>query len=180
MKLNPSKWYKVLAPRPVVLVSTVNSKGVSNAAPFSFVMPVSIDPPLIAFASDPGHDTVRNIKKTREFVVNIPAKGILKKLWICRESFPYGVSEIDRAGLTEQPSLRVKPARIKECIAHFECRLFRQQRAGDHLLVIGKVVEAAVDDRCFRRGKYGLKKALPLLHVGGEEFVLPGKMLKAK
>jgi len=39
MKLELSMWYKILAPRSVVLVSTVNNDGVSNAAPFSFVMP---------------------------------------------------------------------------------------------------------------------------------------------
>ncbi|MGZ7095643.1 MAG: flavin reductase, partial [Methanobacterium sp.] len=42
--------YKILAPRPTIIVSTVDKKGNVNAAPFSFTMPVSMDPPLIAFA----------------------------------------------------------------------------------------------------------------------------------
>ncbi|GAG42297.1 unnamed protein product, partial [marine sediment metagenome] len=39
MKVELSQWYKILVPRPAVLVSTVSAKGISNAAPFSFVMP---------------------------------------------------------------------------------------------------------------------------------------------
>jgi flavin reductase (DIM6/NTAB) family NADH-FMN oxidoreductase RutF len=180
MKLEKSKFYKILAPRPVILVSTISPKGIANAAPFSFVMPVSIEPPLIAFASDPAHDTVKNILKTGEFVVNIPGRNILKKVWICRESFPYGVSEIEKAGLSEEKSSRVRPPRIKECIAHFECRLFKKQKAGDHLLIVGKVLEARANDRFFKKGKYQLRKAVPLMHIGSEEFGLLGRVIKAE
>ena len=180
MRLDPSKWYKILAPRPVILVSSVNPKGVSNAAPFSFVMPVSMDPPLIAFASDPEHDTVKNILKTKDFVVNIPGRKILKQLWICKKEFPYGVSELKKAKLTEEKSNKVKPPRIKECSAHFECKLYRKERAGDHLLIIGRVLEARVEDRLFRKGKYQLAKADPLLHIGAEEFGLLGRVIKAE
>ena len=49
--------YKVLAPRPTIIITTINKKGEVNAAPFSFTMPVSMDPPLIAFASVASHDT---------------------------------------------------------------------------------------------------------------------------
>jgi flavin reductase (DIM6/NTAB) family NADH-FMN oxidoreductase RutF len=180
MKLDVSKWYKILAPRPVILVSTANPKGVSNAAPFSFVMPVSVEPPLIAFASDPEHDTVKNILKTKDFVVNLPSAEILKKLWICRTSFPYGVSEIKEAGLIEEKSSRVKPPRIKECFAHFECRLHKQMETGDHLLIVGEVLEATIDDRFYKNGKFQISSAHALMHIGSEEFGLLGKVLRAK
>jgi len=42
-----------------------------NVAPFSFVMPVSIEPPMLAFACYTEHDTYRNIVKGKEFVVNV-------------------------------------------------------------------------------------------------------------
>lgn len=180
MKLDPSKWYKILAPRPVILVSTVDPKGISNAAPFSFAMPVSVEPPLVAFASDPSHDTIKNIRKTKDFVVNIPGRNILKKLWVCKKSFPYGVSEIEMAKLTEQKSSKVKSPRIKECLAKFECKLTKIIPAGDHLLIIGKVLVAVVDDNLFKGGKFRVKKAKSLMHIGSDEFGLLGKVVKAK
>ncbi len=180
MKLDNAKWYKILSPRPVILVSSVDEAGVSNAAPFSFVMPVSIEPPLVAFASAPDHDTVKNILKTKDFVVNIPAKKLLKQLWVCKKHFPYGVSEIKEAKLTEEKSGQVKSPRIKECLAKFECKLHNTLEAGDHLLIIGEVVETEVEDGLFKNGEYQLKQALPLMHIGSEEFGLLGEIVKAE
>ena len=180
MELSLRQWYKVLSPRPVVIVSTVNLKGVSNAAPFSFVMPTSCDPPLIAFASSPDHHTVKNILKTKDFVVNIPSYEILKKLWVCASYFPAGVSEIKKADLTEEESTKVKSPRIKECFAYFECKLFRSYMAGDHLLIVGKILQADIRDEYLSGGKYLITQANPLMHIGGSEFGLLGKVIKAK
>ncbi len=180
MELNLSQWYKVLAPRPVVLISTVNLKRVSNAAPFSFVMPVSHHPPLIAFASSPAHHTVKNILETRDFVVNIPGYEILKELCICANDFPAGVSEIKKANLTEEKSTKVKSPGIKECFARFECKLFKKYLAGDHLLIVGKIIQAYVGDEYFSGGKYLITRANPLTHIGGSEFGLLGKVVKTK
>ncbi len=72
-----------VAPRPIAWVSTASASGQLNLAPFSFFNVACVDPPLLAFA--PGlrrpkkaeasrgeaKDTLRNIRDTREFVVNI-------------------------------------------------------------------------------------------------------------
>lgn len=180
MKIKIEQFYKLLAPRPVVLVSTVGASGVSNAAPFSFVTPLSMDPPLLAFASNPAHDTVRNIQKTKDFVVNIPGKELLKQLWQCRQDFPYGVSEIKAAKLSEERSIKVRSPKIKECLAHFECKLFKQLKSGDHLLIVGKVLAVSLKDKLFKHNQYQIEKAYPLMHIGSEKFGLLGKTLKAE
>lgn len=78
MKVDLSSWYKFLSPRAVVLIATQDKKGNSNAAPFSFVMPASVEPPLVAFCSDPEHHTVANIRETGDFTVNVPDKKYFK------------------------------------------------------------------------------------------------------
>ena len=178
MKLELLSWYRVLAPRPVVLISTVDLEGVSNAAPFSFVMPVSGNPPLIAFASSANHDTVKNILKTKDFVVNIPGREILEQLWICADDFPAGISEIEKSGLTEETSIKVKSPRIGECFAHFECELVRKYPEGDHLLIIGKILEADIKDEFMDGKKYLIARANPLTHITGDEFGLFGKIIR--
>lgn len=180
MKLSLKKWYRILAPRPVVLVSTVNNKGVSNAAPFSFVMPVSSSPPLIAFASHPGHETAKNILKTGDFVVNIPSLDVLKELWICADDIPEGVSEIETAKLTEERSNKVKSPKIKECFAHYECKLAGHYKTGDHLLIVGEILHADIRDDLMKKEEFDITRANPLMHIGGEEFGLLGKVIKAK
>ena len=62
--LDVESFYRVLAPRPTIIVTTVNKKGEVNAAPFSFTMPVSVNPPLIAVASVAKHHTYHNLEET--------------------------------------------------------------------------------------------------------------------
>ncbi|MBL7070753.1 MAG: flavin reductase family protein [Candidatus Omnitrophica bacterium] len=180
MELNLKKWYRILAPRPVVLVSTVSSEGISNAAPFSFVTPVSSDPPLIAFASSPKHETAKNILDTGDFVVNLPSKDIVRQLWICADSIPDNESEIDAAKLTAEKSLKVRSPGIKECFARYECELESHHAAGDHLLIIGRILRVDVKDDLMEGEKFLVEKSGFLMHIEGPEFGLLGEVVKVK
>ena len=72
-----------VAPRPIAWVSTLSASGQPNLAPFSFFNVVCADPPLLGFApglrqpTEPAaphgepKDTLRNVRETREFVVNV-------------------------------------------------------------------------------------------------------------
>ena len=180
MKIELSYWYKLLVPRAVVLISTVSKQGVSNAAPFSFVMPASVEPPMIAFASDPDHHTISNIREMGDFAVNIPGVDMLNQLWTCGEDFPKGVSEIRKAHLTEKKSKKIKSPKVAEALAQFECKLEAMYEAGDHIIVLGRVVDGEVKRGLFVKGKYNPLKARPLSHVGGNEFTLPEKIIKAR
>ena len=180
MKIELIYWYKLLSPRAVVLISTVNKRGVSNAAPFSFVMPASVEPPMIAFASDPEHHTISNIKEMGDFAVNIPSVDMLNQLWTCGEDFPKGVSEIRKAHLTEKKSKKIKSPKVAETLAQFECKLETMYEVGDHIIVVGRVVDVEVKRGLFVKGKYNPLKARPLSHVGGNEFTLPQKIMRAR
>lgn len=171
MQIDLSKWYRTLAPRTTVLVSTVDKQGNSNAAPFSFVMPVSVNPPVIAIAMVATRHTLANIRETGDFVVNVPGEKILSKLWICGKSLPKGMSEIKEAGLTEEKAGQVSSPRIKEALAWYECKLRAEIEAGDHLIILGDIVAAQTSEQ---------EEAQPLLHIGGTDFCLPGKNLKAE
>ena len=179
MKAKLTKGYSVLAPRPTVLISTVNKKGISNAAPFSFVMPVSVKPPLIAFGSVSTRHTLKNIREVGDFVVNIPAAGLIKQTWACAESFPEGVSEIEKTGLTEVKSNKIKSPKIKECFAKFECKLTAEYEAGDHIIVVGEILDLEVDDAVFDGDTFNVKKGNPLMHVSAESFAEAGNIVKA-
>ncbi len=180
MKINLSQWYKLLIPRPAVLVSTVDKKGNSNVAPFSFVMPCSMTPPLVVFGSVPSHDTSKNIIETKNFVVNVPGDDIVNELWACADDFPPDVSEFKEAGLTEIKSEKISSPGVTECIARFECRLAANHTAGDHILFVGEIVNVSIDDKYFSGKKYLVEKARPLMHIGGPEFGLLGERIKAE
>lgn len=56
-KDSPANLYKLLigmvVPRPIAFVSSLDSHGIRNLAPFSFFMACSADPPVVCFVA--GH-----------------------------------------------------------------------------------------------------------------------------
>ncbi len=171
MEMDPVNFYKLCA-RCCVVVSTASPRGISNAAPFSFNMPVSFSPPIFAIASQPTHDTWRNIRETGEFVVNFVGEELGDKIHILERDFPYEVSEIEKAGLTEMPSRKVRAPRIAEAYAWLECRLYDARELGDHVLIAGEVLLAEVRDECYDR-VVDVARAKPLLHISGAYFGIP-------
>ena len=64
-------------------------------------------------------------------------------------TLPYGVSEIQSAGLTTAPSSVVKPPRIAESPASLECTEWGTLQIGGNRLVIGLVKRIQVRDELF-------------------------------
>ncbi len=62
-------------PRPIAWVSTVGADGSRNLAPFSFFNAFSFQPPTLGIGPgsrrEVNKDSLRNIKETGEFVVNV-------------------------------------------------------------------------------------------------------------
>ena len=180
MEVVTSGFYEILSPRCAVLISTVNKNGQSNAAPFSFVTPVSSNPPLVLYASAPARHTLANTRETGDFVLNIVPEQLLNKLWKCSKAFPEGVSEINEAGLTERKSKQVKSPSIEECIGWIECRLEFEKEAGDHILVIGRVVHAECKDEYMDQRELNVSKAKPVMHIRGKRFVSAERLVRAE
>jgi len=124
---------------PVAIITTVGKDGSINAAPYSWVTIVSYDPPQVLFSTNIKRDTYKNIKGTREFVINIPSVDLLRAIWITQKHFPYGINELEEADLTAVSAEKVKPPRIKECKAHIECKVIWTRKVGPTCLVLGRI-----------------------------------------
>jgi len=127
---------------PVVIITTKSAQGRCNAAPFAMCMEVCHHPPLLAFSVGKGKDTCKNVTETGEFVVNVPGKDILKELMVTAKRYPPEVNELKEAGLQELPGKKVSASRIMACGLHLECRVEWTKEAGEHFIVVGRVVSA--------------------------------------
>lgn len=144
----------LVIPRPIALVTTLGPDGVVNAAPFSFFNVLGAEPPIVAFA--PGDredgtpkDTARNVRLNHEFVVNLVDETIAEAMNRCAASLPYGVSELEQAGLTTAASSSVKPPRIAEAPASLECTEWGTLQIGNNRVVIGIVKRVQVREDLF-------------------------------
>jgi flavin reductase (DIM6/NTAB) family NADH-FMN oxidoreductase RutF len=150
----------VIVPRPIAMISTLNVDGTVNVAPFSYFMPVTGHPPLLAVTmggrherADQPKDTWANTSRTGEFVINGTVAGMADKIEMAAIEFPYGVSELDVLGWHAVPSVKVCHPGLAESPVHLECRVDRVVELGDagvafstvHL-VIAEVVCITLDE----------------------------------
>jgi flavin reductase (DIM6/NTAB) family NADH-FMN oxidoreductase RutF len=150
----------VIVPRPIAMISTMNTDGTVNVAPFSYFMPVTGHPPLLAVTmggrqerADQPKDTWSNSSRTGEFVVNVTVAGMADKIETAAIEFPYGVSELDVLGWHPVPSVKVGHPGLAESPVRLECRVHRVVDLGDtgvafstvHL-VIAEVVCITLDE----------------------------------
>ena len=96
------------------------------------------------------HDTCDNVLATGEFVANVVPfeRTVIERTFVCGLSFKAGVNELERAGLTGILSETVKPPRIAECHAHFECKLLWTREWGHRTMILGRVSAVSVDEGC--------------------------------
>jgi flavin reductase (DIM6/NTAB) family NADH-FMN oxidoreductase RutF len=146
---------RIVAPRPIALVSSLSGSGAGNLAPFSYFMMGGSNPPscVICPVNDRhGHskDTARNIPETGEYVINVVTRAMAERMNQCSVPYEATVDEFDRSGLSRAAAQVVKPPRVAESPIHLECRLHKVVRHGDGPLassyIIGEIVHVHVAD----------------------------------
>lgn len=120
--------FNLVVPRPIAWISTISKGGVVNLAPFSFYNAVTTKPPLLIVSIGKRKDgslkdTSRNIRETGQFVVNLVTRELLEKMHLTGRDFPPQVSEAEELGIEVEPSLVVKPPRVKASPASLECEV---------------------------------------------------------
>lgn len=152
-----------IIPRPIAVISTRNIDGTNNLAPFSFFTAVSASPMIVAFCplirSSDGEfkDTVKNILREKEFVLNFCTEENYSKVNLASTELPYGEDEFAFAGLTPIDSDLIQAKRVKESPVQFEC-VFRDmlcygKTPGSGSLITGEVKLVHVDEKIMKDGK---------------------------
>lgn len=180
LKHNPFK--ALVSPRPIAWVSSHDTEGVLNLAPFSFFNAVSESPQMVFFAPNgprPGggvKDTLVNIEQTNEFVVNLCNSDLRDAMNKSSAHVDPSVDEFELSGLTPEPSVNVKVPRIKEAPAALECKfLMNINLPSNHPkrqnnMVIGEVVGIHIDDAIIDDGMIDMMKYRPLSRLGYMDY----------
>ena len=112
-----------------------------NAFTAAWVMQVSFDPLLLALSINPHHSSYRLLKEGRAFSINVLKKGQLD----LAEHFGHP-ARADKLAMTEWTTGRIGVPLLLESLAWFECQVVGEHPAGDHVLVLGKVINGKLLD----------------------------------
>ena len=161
--LDSTSAYKLLIgsilPRAIGWVSTQSRDGVANLAPISFFTAVGRMPPIISLSLQPRSDGVTlkdtfvNIRDTGEFVVNMATLEQAHHMHRSAFEFDSDIDEFAAVGLEKDPSVVVRPPRVKGAPIALECKLERIIPMGDvDHVVFGEVVRFHIRDDVYLAG----------------------------
>jgi flavin reductase (DIM6/NTAB) family NADH-FMN oxidoreductase RutF len=185
-----SEFYRLLitsvAPRPIAWVSTLSAAGQPNLAPFSFFNAICGKPPLLAFA--PGlrmrgegettrgetKDTLRNVRDTEEFVVNVVTYEVAEAMNITSGEYDASINEFELAKVTPRASRVVKPPHVAESPINFECKVYQildfSSPPHGGSLVIGEIVSIHVDEANLKDGRIDANSLDLVGRMGGLQY----------
>jgi flavin reductase (DIM6/NTAB) family NADH-FMN oxidoreductase RutF len=174
----------IVAPRPIGWISTLDETGAANLAPFSYFNGMSATPPMVMFAcNEPADrdekDTLRNVRRTGEFVANLATFALREEMNGTSATVPHGVDEFELTGLAKGASRRVKPPRVAASPVSMECRLlrvfdFEPEAPGERRssVVFGRVLAIHIDDAYLDAdGRFDVVKARPMARLGGFAYL---------
>jgi flavin reductase (DIM6/NTAB) family NADH-FMN oxidoreductase RutF len=138
-------------PREVVIGIARDQAGKYNPITLGMVMYPSLRPPMIAVSIHRNQYSVGAFRGSKEFVVALPAEdqGDEARLYGTRSG-----RECDKlalAGARTERARVVDGVLLCDAVANFECRLVAEAETGDHIVFVGEVVCAHVNETPKRR-----------------------------
>jgi flavin reductase (DIM6/NTAB) family NADH-FMN oxidoreductase RutF len=157
-----------LYPLPVVLV-TCGSGDQANIITLAWVGTICSDPPMVGIAIRPSRHSNGLIRRTEEFVVNVPTADLVAQADYCGQVSGRDVDKWAACGFTPQPGSAVATPLIAQCPVNLECKLAQIVPLGAHDLFVGEIVAVQLDEAILDdRGRIDYAKARPFAYLGGQ------------
>jgi flavin reductase (DIM6/NTAB) family NADH-FMN oxidoreductase RutF len=133
-------------PEQLALCIARDARGVDNPMTISWFIPASIHPPRIAVAIGKSRYTLEAIRHSRAFVLALLAEPQSDLARLCGTTSGRDADKFAELKVNTTPAPHVPGLLIDRAVAHFECTVFQEVDAGDHVIVLGEVVGSWVTD----------------------------------
>lgn len=130
-------------------ISLITSNGPNgqNVMAAEWTMQISYKPMLIAVFIHEGSNTLENIKKTKQFGVNVASE---KQSTLVSIAGGYSRKEIDKLNIHNSfqvlESKKTEIPLIADCLINAKCKLFTIRKIGDHAMVVGRIISIRYDE----------------------------------
>lgn len=163
----------IVAPRVIGWISSRDTDGRVNLAPYSFFGAFATFPYIIGFSSEGYKDSIRNIEETGEFVWNLSSRPLAEKMNKTSAPVSHETDEFELAGLTKAPGVNVAVPRVAESPAALECKLLQIIRLKaldgtpmNNWLALGQVVGVHIRREFLKDGIFDTAAAQPIMRAG--------------
>ncbi len=119
-----------------VYVVGVAARERHNAFTAAWVQPVSFQPLLLALSINPRHSSYQLLKEGGGFSVNV-----LRRDQIELAAHFGGPSQTDKLAAVAWHAGKTGAPLLEDVLARFECEMVAEYLAGDHVLIVGRVLD---------------------------------------
>ena len=130
----------------VGMITSTGSLG-RNVMAAEWTIQISYEPLLIAIFVHDSTATLKNIRETKEFGINVASD---QQTSLVNIAGGYSRTEIDKLKVRRSfrflKSRHIKAPLIAGCIVNAECKLFAIKKLGDHVMVVGRVITMRYDE----------------------------------
>ena len=169
----------MLNPVPAVMVSVSDGNGKNNIITVAWAGTICTNPPMLSISVRPERYSYEMIKSTKEFVVNLTTKDLVKACDYCGVTSGRDVDKFEKMKLTPIKLPNVSVPGIKESPVNIECRVKKIEELGSHTMFIADVVGVTVDDEYMdEKGKFNINDTGLVMYSHGEYFVMGEKLGK--
>ena len=163
----------MFGPVPAVLVTTINKEGGVNIFTVGWTGVACTKPPMVTIAVRKERLSYENIIATKEFVINLTTRDMLKMTDFCGCRSGRKVDKIKHFGIELEPGVDVMvPSLVKSPVA-LECKVHSITELGTHDLILAEIVRNKVEKSLIdSNGKICMERAGLLAYCHGEYFSL--------
>ncbi|AGV72062.1 flavin reductase family protein [Lactococcus cremoris] len=176
-ELDEKTVYKLLSgsivPRPIAWVTSQNSDGLVNVAPFSFFNVASANPPLLSISFTGNKDSLNNLLTTKEAVVHLVNEDNVELMNQTAAPLAKHISEAKEFSLELVPSQKVQVPSLKESKVRLETKLYHHLPLGENgHLVLLEVVNFSFADELLDEENFhvNLTKLKPIGRLAGDDY----------
>lgn len=162
-EFGPEPW---VFPNPTVLVGTVVD-GKPNIAPYAWCGITCGDPPTLSVGVRHERYTLQGIYRNNAFSVNIPSEAIITETDYCGMVSGSNTDKVAECGFNVFFGKLETAPLIEECPVNLECEVLHMLNVGIHMMVVGKIVNAHVNEDCLTNGQPDIMKIKPFVYSRG-------------
>jgi len=134
----------MLNPLPAVLVTSKHGK-ISNVLTVCWAGTICTKPPMVSISIRPERYSYDLIKKSGEFVINLPGENLVTAVDFCGQKSGRDIDKFATCKLNMEEASIVKAPLIRECPVAIEACVEEIKKLGSHHMFISKVLAVNVE-----------------------------------
>ena len=160
----------LLAPVPPALISCSDGES-DNLITIAWTGILNSEPAKTYISVRPQRHSYEMIKKSGEFVINLPSSHIIRSIDFCGVRSGKDVDKFEACHLTREKASAVSCPMVAEAPVSIECKVTDIIPLGSHDMFMADIVAVNVDERYIdEKGKFHIEKCALASYAHGQYF----------